>query len=51
MNSYFKSQFIHFTLIWMNHNCENNRKINWFHKKCSRNICNDKQSLFNKVLD
>ena len=50
MNSFFKTQFNYCPLIWMCHSRENNRKINWLHERCLRAMYNDKQSLFNELL-
>ena len=51
MNSFFKTQFNCYPLIWMFHSRENNRKINRIHERCLRTIYNDKQSTFNELLE
>ena len=51
MNSFFRSQFNYFPIIWMCHNRTNNRKINRLHQRCLRIIYNDKQSSFIELLE
>ena len=51
MNSFFKPQFNYFLLIWMCHSRENNSKIKYFHERCLRILCNNKQSSFNELLE
>ena len=65
MNSFCKPQFNYFLLIWMCHSrennyflliwmChsrENNSKIKYFHERCLRILCNNKQSSFNELLE
>ena len=51
MNSFFKTQFNYFPLIWMFHSRENDRKIKRLHERCLRTIYNDKQSSFNELLE
>ena len=50
MNSFFRSQFNYYPLIWMCHNRINNRKTNRLHERCLRTIYNDKQSSFIKLF-
>ena len=35
----------------MCHSRKNNRKINRFHERCLRTMCNDKQWSFNELLE
>ena len=51
MNAFFTSQFSYCPLIWMCHSHLNNRKINRLHERCLRIIYNDKQSLFDELLN
>ena len=46
MNTFFKSQFNYYPLIWMYLSRKNNNKINRLHEKCLRIIYNDKRSSF-----
>ena len=50
MNSFFRSQFNYYPLIWMCHSRINNRKTNRLHERCLRTIYNDKQSSFIKLF-
>ena len=43
-NACFNSQFSYCPLIWMCRSRTNDRKINRFHERCPRFICNDKKS-------
>ena len=51
MNAFLTTQFSYCPLIWMCHSHLNNRKINRFHERCLRIIYNDKQSLFDELLN
>ena len=51
MNGFFNSQLNYCPLIWMCHSRENNNKINRFHERCLRIICNEKRSPFNALLE
>ena len=50
MNSFFRSQFNYYPLIWMCHSRINNRETNRLHERCLRTIYNDKQSSFIKLF-
>ena len=51
MNSFFYSQFKFCPFIWLRHSCTNNRKIDRFHGKFLRIICNNKQLSLKKFLE
>ena len=51
MNSFFRSQFNYYPLIWMCPGGTNNRKINRLHERCLRIIYIHKQSSFIKLLE
>ena len=51
MNAFFTSQFSYCLLVWMCHSRTNNNKINRFHERCLQIADNDKQSLFNELLE
>ena len=51
MNDFFISQLIDCLLIWICHNCTNNRKINRFHERFLLTIYNDIQASFSELLE
>ena len=51
MNAFFTLQFSYCPLAWMCHSRANNNKINRLHEMCLRIVYNDKQSLFNELLE
>ena len=51
MNTFFTSKFNYCPLVWMCHSRTNNSKINRLHERCLRIVYNDKQSLFNELLE
>ena len=51
MNTFFTSKFSYCPLVWMCHSRTNNSKINRLHERCLRIVYNDKQSLFNELLE
>ena len=51
MNSLLRLQLNYCLLIWMCHNCKNNKKINRLRESYLRTIHNDKQSSFYKLSE
>ena len=47
----FISQFNYCALVWISHSRLINNKINRQHQKCLHNVCSDKTSSFEKLLD
>ena len=45
------SQFNYCALVWISHSRLINNKINRQHQKCLHNVCSDKTSSFEKLLD
>ena len=50
VNAFIDRQFKYCPLIWMRHNCTNNRKTDRLHERCLGIIFNDKQSTFKGLL-